>query len=327
MGDSIREEFLRSVTSTWAATTISAAVPPGLVELTPQERILLWASGAKLTSDRIILRVPAGQRPPTESQGAAGVLRPHLPDEPPASLPLSKSFDPNTRTILFIPGLDSNAAAFERFQSSCHLHSVQSLVYEYPSRHGVADGGKQLSEKLKELARRYPDLRLTIVGHSMGGLVARYCLETPSLDPGCVHELFLLGTPNQGVRWPPKRNGSRFFSLIAEPHRAWWEVFKPGLGLGAPAGDLLPDSAVLRELATRERNPSVRYHIAAGTKSFLDAGKCQAIRAELERRFAQWGTPNAETRPDLEAVGRRGAPRRSRRRRCVGQEHSFAGSR
>ncbi len=112
----------------------------------------------------------------------------HLPDD----------FHPSARTILLIHGLESHAGQFDRFQQACRKWGVQTLVFDYPNDGPIAWAGDRLSDDLKALSARNPRLRVVIVAHSMGGLVSRYCLETPGKLPGCVTDLFTLGTPHAG---------------------------------------------------------------------------------------------------------------------------------
>lgn len=84
-------------------------------------------------------------------------------------------------------------------------------VFTYDWRRDLADSARLLGEELDRLAdeRGDPDLRFNLVGHSMGGLVARYYLRfggaPPSLDAPVswagarrVESLLVVATPNSG---------------------------------------------------------------------------------------------------------------------------------
>ena len=78
--------------------------------------------------------------------------------------------------------------------------AFKALVFDYPNDGPIAWSGDRLSDDLKALSAPNPGLRMVIVAHSMGGLVSRYCLETPGKQPSCVTDLFTLGTPHHGRR-------------------------------------------------------------------------------------------------------------------------------
>lgn len=88
--------------------------------------------------------------------------------------------------------------------------SVQNIVLAvYPSALGVAANANALYDLVR--ARQQPGFGCTIIGHSLGGNIARYMIEQsahdatrPGQQPGdqalsdVVPALFLLGTPNAG---------------------------------------------------------------------------------------------------------------------------------
>jgi pimeloyl-ACP methyl ester carboxylesterase len=85
------------------------------------------------------------------------------------------------------------------------------LYLRYNSGLRVGENGRLLAELLELLVRHWPRpvKELAIVGHSMGGLVARSaCLEGEELRHGWLRQLrklVFLGTPHQGV--PLERGG------------------------------------------------------------------------------------------------------------------------
>ncbi len=126
----------------------------------------------------------------------------------------------------------------------------------------------------------------------MGGLAARCILETPDRDPGCVGDLFLVGTPNHG-------------SVLArfEPHLEFVERFlqkqyvvilQPGWGKAAD--DLMPGSDFLKALNARPRNRGVQYHLVIGRRSFLRKSKLEAIADEADGTMERRGLPLADRR-------------------------------
>jgi pimeloyl-ACP methyl ester carboxylesterase len=182
----------------------------------------------------------------------------HLPDD----------FDPTAKTILLVHGLESHAGEFRRFRQACKSWLVQTLVFDYPNDGPIAWAGDRLSDDLKGLGAKYPGLRVVIVGHSMGGLVSRYCLETPGKQPGCVTDLFMLGTPHTGSALSGAQPAVELFRESLKKNVVSWGTIQDGLG--EAADDLRPGSEFLTTLNARPRPPAgVKYHVAAGTKSYV----------------------------------------------------------
>jgi pimeloyl-ACP methyl ester carboxylesterase len=181
----------------------------------------------------------------------------HLPDD----------FDPAARTILLVHGLEAQAGEFRRFREACRIWRVQTLVFDYPNDGPIAWSGDRLSKDLIALGEKYPRLRVVIVGHSMGGLVSRYCLETPGKQPGCVTDLFTLGTPHQGSALSGAQPAVELFREALKKNVVSWGTVQDGLG--EAADDLRPGSEFLTTLNARERAKGVKYHVAAGTKSYV----------------------------------------------------------
>jgi hypothetical protein len=82
-------------------------------------------------------------------------------------------------------------------------------VFTYDWRRDLVESARRLHEALEELAadRGDPELRVNIVAHSMGGLLARYYLRFGTADPGGpvtwagarrIRCLVLVATPNAG---------------------------------------------------------------------------------------------------------------------------------
>ena len=63
------------------------------------------------------------------------------------------------------------------------------MMYTAQTYEGIDKCGERLAEEVKGYVEEHPALqRISVVGHSMGGLIARYALGEPShLHPQCVH--------------------------------------------------------------------------------------------------------------------------------------------
>jgi pimeloyl-ACP methyl ester carboxylesterase len=108
----------------------------------------------------------------------------------PAALPLASSRDD------LVPGglLGADAALPRLFGFTEYADLVEFLkdfslsfhVFTYDWRRDLVESARRLDEALDALAeaRGEPDARFNVVGHSMGGLVARYYLRYGTAEPG-----------------------------------------------------------------------------------------------------------------------------------------------
>ena len=98
---------------------------------------------------------------------------------------------------------------FERNERGAGARGAIFHVFTYDWRRDLVEAARRLGHYLDALAeaRGEPDSRFNIVGHSMGGLVARYYLRYGGAEPGGhvtwagarrIHQLILVATPNAG---------------------------------------------------------------------------------------------------------------------------------
>jgi pimeloyl-ACP methyl ester carboxylesterase len=105
------------------------------------------------------------------------------------------------------------------------------LHLNYNSGHHISINGRELADRLEQLVAQWPVpvTDLALVGHSMGGLVARSACHYAAADPGRAQHarawrsklraLIFLGTPHHGA--PLERGGSWVDLLLgASPYSA-----------------------------------------------------------------------------------------------------------
>jgi len=212
-------------------------------------------------------------------------------DEWPAGLGLHvpEKWDSRRRTVLLTHGLEASAASLHGMRKAFERWGAQVLIFDYPNDAPLAWSGERLRKDLGELATRYPELRLVIVAHSMGGLVVRHALEMPGDQLECVTDLFLLGTPNSGSRLASVQPWLELFQeIVPRPHRALDSVLD---GLGEAAEDLKPGSKFLLALNGQRRAAGVRYHTILGNKSILSEAERSALETEWLRISQQRKVP------------------------------------
>lgn len=184
-------------------TAARPGAAPASPKAPPGGRVLPFALGS-LDEDRLL------------GPGGRAVLY-ALGDEPTA-------YAPHRPALVLIHGLSGRPAdlqaVVDRFRGG--PYQIYILVQD-DWRRRVSQSGADLAEELGGLGRARPGRSLTIVAHSMGGLVARLALNLLAVDPRAplgsfsdVH-LHALDTPWHGYRGPSDRGADRVRMAFARP--------------------------------------------------------------------------------------------------------------
>jgi pimeloyl-ACP methyl ester carboxylesterase len=180
---------------------------------------------------------------------------------------------PNRPHVLLIHGLDDPGKVWSKLIPELKERQFNTWVMLYPNDQPITESAEFLKNQLRVLKTKGLN-ELSIVAHSMGGLVSREMLTNPKLqctEPSCkddvvdVEQLIMVGTPNHGSELARMR----FFGEIREQlerlingENIWLEWIFDGAG---EAGiDLIPDSEFLTSLNARPHPVSTRYLVIAG---------------------------------------------------------------
>ncbi|MYS38433.1 alpha/beta hydrolase family protein [Streptomyces sp. KhCrAH-43] len=148
---------------------------------------LLYPTG--ITGERRTGRTPAARCAPA----AEGVR----PDIPPA--------DGTERPpVVFLHGFIDNRSVFVLLRRSLARHGwrhLESLNYS-PLTSDIRTAAELLDRHIEEICARTGHHRVDIVGHSLGGLIARYYVQRLAGDHR-VRTLVTLGTPHAGTAVAP----------------------------------------------------------------------------------------------------------------------------
>ncbi|MGY1617730.1 esterase/lipase family protein [Geodermatophilus sp. SYSU D00691] len=128
--------------------------------------------------------------------------------------------------VLLVHGLVDNRSVFAVMRRSLRRRGFASVCsWNYsPLLRDVAQGAADLAEHVERVCQETGHDRVHVVGHSLGGLIARYLVQR--LDGDRVESLVTLGTPHQGSRWAhvvpaplirQLRPGSGLLQELAEP--------------------------------------------------------------------------------------------------------------
>ena len=128
--------------------------------------------------------------------------------------------------ILLVHGIIDNHAIFTVMERALRRRGFQTLsAYDYGLlTHNIPRAAVRLAKTIEKLSAATGHQRIHVIGHSLGGLIARYYVQRLGGDRH-VHTLVTLGTPHQGTQL------------------AWVAPLLP------PVRQLTPTSPVIQELA------------------------------------------------------------------------------
>jgi triacylglycerol lipase len=103
--------------------------------------------------------------------------------------------------IVLVHGIIDNHATFTWMEYALRRRGFQTLsAYDYGLLiHNIPQAAVHLGEAIEELAASTGYERVHVIGHSLGGLIARYYVQRLGGDRH-VHTLITLGTPHQGTQ-------------------------------------------------------------------------------------------------------------------------------
>ncbi|MDT8379751.1 MAG: hypothetical protein RQ739_12760 [Desulfotignum sp.] len=185
--------------------------------------------------------------------------------------------------VILVHGLDDPGIIWNDLAPVLQKNQYQVFIMSYPNDQAIQASSRFFFDQVQALAREDPD-PVSIVAHSMGGLVTRDMLTCPELDyPGAraagkvpaVKQLILLGTPNQGSHLAR-------FRIVTEIRDQIYYLFVPGAhwlhclldGTGAAGVELLPGSRFLTVLNQRPLPADVEIEIIAGM-IFFSQKECE----------------------------------------------------
>lgn len=198
--------------------------------------------------------------------------------------------DESKPVVVLLHGFNSCAKNNDAIMLSIRKAGFPCASYSYPNDHTLIASAQRLSHDLRQFAECYPRRRLVLLCHSMGGMVARACLEDPFYDPGNVDRLIMIAPPTHGTLLAHFAIGTDLWEhwLAREEGRPWTRVRDSIVdGLGEAADDLCPHSPFLTELNARQRNPRVRYTILLGTGAHISEPQMEWIRGSVCEQLAK----------------------------------------
>ena len=297
------EVDVRGLTGSLFVTAINASLEDGC-QLTVQDDVL-------------ILHIDSEHLPKSIDQDRRAIRKFFAADFPEATarqarrygLFLPPHLDPGRPLVVLLHGLDTGIGVLQPMGELLQHEEYQVGYFVYPADEAIEESSKLLAQHMNALHDAFPALTVNVIGHSMGGLVARDYVEGPHYA-GAVDHLILVGTPNGGSKWA----SVAFIQKIQEHYQLWrydqdWSFsWVATEGLGEAWGDLKPGSAFLRHLNSRPLRDGVRYTIIAGDQSpaaRIGGNVIESVARGIPFKAAGvWGL-RRQCRQGLRAHGRR----------------------
>ena len=186
--------------------------------------------------------------------------------------------------------LQLDAAAKRGADAPIHEAGFPCGTFAYPNDYYILNSAQLLSSELRRFKLQYPERRVILVCHSMGGLVARGCVENSLYDPGNVERLIMIAPPTHGTIIAHFAVGTDLWEHWLVRRDGWpWQRLRDSIvdGLGEAANDMCPDSDFLTELNGRPLNPHVRYTILLGTGALFNEAQVNWIRKSVCESLAK----------------------------------------
>jgi pimeloyl-ACP methyl ester carboxylesterase len=212
-----------------------------------------------------------------------------------------KEPDPNRESVVLVHGLDDPGKVWQNLAPDLAGERFNVWLMEYPNDQPILESAELFFEELERL-RQLGTERISIVAHSMGGLVAREVLTRPEMDYVTaardgrvpeVEELIMVATPNHGsqlarFRWFGETRDQ--FVRLTRGEASWLGGILDGAGEAKV--DLLPGSLFLTELNARPHPEGVEMLSIAGmtspwSESDID-GWIDGLRRQVSADRQKW---------------------------------------
>ncbi len=222
--------------------------------------------------------------------------------------------------VLLVHGLDEPGDIWDDLAPAVALRNFHVARFDYRNDQRIANSTDDFAEALRDLRARGVK-RLTIVAHSMGGLVARDALTRDEIYGGDprgpddlpkIMRLITIGTPNRGSPFAPMR-------VVAEIRERFVRWMNDGIsdeeailggtddGAGAAGEDLTPGSDFLDELNSRPLPRNLEITIIAGRLGPIDEKQFQLAEddPEFEDELERIIEEGARTETEIVALFRK----------------------
>ena len=200
------------------------------------------------------------------------------------------------RSIVLIHGLDDPGKVWRNLAPELEKEGFSVWFMQYPNDQPIVESSRLFTAELKDL-RLAGIESITIVAHSMGGLVAREMLTSPKIQYSAsvknslvpeVDELIMVGTPNHGSQLARFRVFSEmrdYLTRLTKGEASWQGMILDGAGEAKI--DLVPGSGFLTELNARPHLDGIQMFIIAGITSPWNEGDIDRWASDMRRKASE----------------------------------------
>ncbi len=183
---------------------------------------------------------------------------------------------PDRKSVVLVHGLDDPGDVWQSLAPEFVKEDFNVWLMQYPNDQPIVESARLFFEELQGLKQGAID-RISIVAHSMGGLVSREMLTSPEIEYNAsaknghvpaVAALIMVGTPNHGSQLARLRVFTEIRDQLARLTKGEANWLAGILdGAGEAKIDLLPGSRFLTGLNARPHPPGLDMLIIAGITS------------------------------------------------------------
>jgi pimeloyl-ACP methyl ester carboxylesterase len=198
-------------------------------------------------------------------------------------LPLELS-EKTRHLVISVHGYNAFAEDLDGILATVKSNGLPCARFCYPNDQPIDASAQLLSRELARLRKKYEPLRVSLVTHSMGGLVARKMVEDAKLDPGNVTDLIMIAPPNHGSELAQFAFAMDLWQLACRrPGCEDLAFFYTSVedGMAEAATDLQPNSIFLIKLNRAKRNPDIEYSIFLGNRAPIQHEDVNNLRDQL----------------------------------------------
>ena len=223
--------------------------------------------------------------------------------------PLSQTIKKSGKAdVVLIHGLDDPGKIWMNLAPELVSQGHRVWVMSYPNDQPVSESARFFASELVDL-RTKSITPITIVSHSMGGLVSRQMLTDPDTDyinqansgqVPVVNSLVMVGTPNKGSELARLRGFTELRDQIARFSKGDGHWLGGILdGVGEAKFDLLPGSRFLETLNARPHPEGVDLLVIAGITTPWSEDEIDSLALSLREQAPENMSPMID---DLKSV-------------------------
>ncbi|MFC7819121.1 esterase/lipase family protein [Streptomyces sp. NPDC057367] len=209
---------------------------PGLTSLTGLPGRLTGLSMTLLKASALEVAILAGHlllypSGIVQERRSACALPPTDSHDPETSPPAPRLPAPTSPPVVLLHGFIDNRSVFlllRRSLAQHGRHQIESLNYS-PLTCDIRTAAELLGRHIDEICERSGSERVDVVGHSLGGLIARYYVQRLGGDLR-VRTLVTLGTPHAGTRVVPLANAHPIVRQMRPGSAVIEELTRPSPG-------------------------------------------------------------------------------------------------